>query len=56
MAKSNAASKPQQIVGEPKEAEIRAAMGKAIRELKRYAKRNNIKLAVAGKNAWKVPK
>lgn len=56
MAKSNAAAKRQQVVGDPTGAEIRAAMGKAIRELKRYAKRNNIKLAVAGKNAWKVPK
>lgn len=48
MAETNEAAMPQQIVGEPKEADIRAAMGKAIRELKRYAKRNNIKLAVAG--------
>lgn len=35
---------------------IRAAMGQAIRDLKREAKLSNTKLVVAGKNAWAVPK
>ena len=48
MAETNEAAKPQQIAGEPNEADIR--------ELKRDAKRNNIKLAIAGKNAWAVTK
>ncbi len=35
---------------------IRAAMGKAIREVRRHAEANNIKLAVADKKSWSVPK
>ena len=34
---------------------IRAAMGKAIREVRRHAEANNIKLAVAGEKSWSVP-
>ena len=51
-ARKNASRK----VGNPTEEQIRAAMGKAIREIKQDAKLRGIKLAVAGKNAWAVPK
>ena len=35
---------------------ILAAMGKAIREVRRHAKINNIKLAVGDKKSWSVTK
>ncbi len=35
---------------------IRAAMGKAIREVRRHAEVNKIKLAVADKKSWSFPK
>ena len=35
---------------------IRAAMGKAVREVRRHAAINRIKLAVADKKSWSVPK
>lgn len=57
MAKAvEARKKSRRKVGNPTEEQIRAAMGKAIREIKRDAKLRGIKLAVAGKNAWAVPK
>jgi len=34
---------------------IRAAMGKAIRGVRRNAEANDIKLAVAGKKSWAIP-
>jgi len=39
-----------------KDRKIQAAMAKAIREVKRDADTRNIKLAVAGKKSWSVPK
>ena len=51
-----ARKKSRRKVGNPTEEQIRAAMGKAIREIKRDAKLRGIKLAVAGKNAWVIPK
>ena len=56
MAKTAEARKARRKVGNPTEPEIRAAMGKAIREIKRRAEQQGIKLAVASKNAWAVPK
>ncbi len=56
MAKTTEARKVSREVGNPTEPEIRAAMGKAIRELKRHAKLQNMKLVVANKKSWAVPK
>lgn len=56
MAKTAEAREGKRKVGNPTEPEIRAAMGKAIRELKRRAKLQNIKLAVGNKKSWAVPK
>ncbi len=56
MAKTTEARKDRREVGNPTEPEIRAAMGKAIREIKRRAKLQNIKLVVANKKSWAVPK
>jgi hypothetical protein len=56
MAKTPEARKERRKVGNPTEPEIRAAMGKAIREVKRRAVLENIKLVVANKNSWAVPK
>ena len=56
MAKIVEARKDKRKVGDPSEPEIRAAMGKAIREVKRRAISQNIKLAVANKKSWSVPK
>ena len=56
MAKTGEARKVKLKAGEPTEPEIRAVMGKAIREVKRRATLQNVKLAVAGKRAWAVPK
>ena len=56
MAKTAEARKVGREVGNPTEPEIRAAMGKAIRELKRQAKLQNDKLVVANKKSWLVPK
>ena len=50
MAKAvEARKKSRRKVGNPTEEQIRSAMGKAIREIKRDAKLRGIKLAVAGK-------
>ena len=47
MAKTAEARKDKRQVGNPTEPEIRAAMGKAICEIKRHAALQNVKLAVA---------
>ena len=56
MAKATEARKDRRKVGNPTEPEIRAAMGKAIREVKRRAVLQNIKRVVANKKSWAVPK
>ncbi len=56
MAKTSKVGKDTRKVGNPTEPEIRAAMGKAIREVKRNAALKNIKLVVANKKSWMVPK
>ncbi len=56
MAKTTEARKEKRSVGNPTEPEIRAAMGKAIREVKRRAVQQNIKLVVANKKSWAVSK
>ena len=56
MAKTTDARKDRREVGNPTEPELRAAMGKAIREIKRRAKLQNTKLVVANKKSWSVPK
>jgi hypothetical protein len=56
MAKATEARKDRRSVGNPTEQEIRAAMGKSIRELKRRATQQNITLVVANKKSWIVPK
>ena len=55
MAKITEARKDRREVGNPTEPELRAAMGKAIREIKRRAKSQNIKLVVANKKSWDCP-
>jgi len=44
----------EQLAAEDKR--IRAAMGKAVREVRRHAKANKIKLGVANARSWAVPK
>ena len=56
MAKTVEARKDIKKGGEPTEPEIRAAMGKAIRVVKRRAISQKIKLVVANKKSWDVPK
>ena len=56
MTKATEARKDRREAGNPTEPEIRAAMGKAIREIKRRAKLQKIKLIVANKKSWVVPK
>ena len=56
MAKTKEGREDERKIGNPIEPEIRAAMGKAIRELKRRAKLQNIKLSVESKKSWFVPK
>ena len=56
MTKATEARKDRREVGNPTEPELRAAMGKAIREIKRRAKLQNVKLVVASKKSWAVPK
>ena len=56
MGKIVEALKDARKVGDPSEPEIRAAMGKAIREVKRRAALQNVKLVVANKKSWSVPK
>ena len=56
MAKIAQARRKEPIVGTALDARIRAAMGKAIREVRRHAEVNKIKLAVADKKSWSVPK
>ena len=54
MAKITQARRKEPIVGTALDARIRAAMGKAIREVRRHAEVNKIKLAVADKKSWSV--
>jgi hypothetical protein len=56
MAKTTETCEDKQKVGNPTEPEIRAAMAKAIREIKRRAIQQNIKPVVANKNSWTVLK
>jgi hypothetical protein len=56
MAKTSEARKGEKKLSNPSEPEIRAAMGKAIREVKRRAIAQNIKLVVANEKSWVVPK
>ena len=56
MAKTLETRSVNRKVKSPTEPEIRAAMAKAIREVKRAAKASKTSLAVAGKTAWSLPK
>ena len=56
MAKITQARRKEPIVGTVLDARIRAAMGKAIREVRCHAEVNKIKLAVADKKSWSVSK
>jgi hypothetical protein len=56
MAQTPEIRRDKREVGNPTEPEIRAAMGKAIHEIKRRAAQQNIKPVVANKNSWSVPK
>lgn len=56
MAKTTEARGTDQKVKSPAEAEIRAAMAKAIREVKRAADASKSTLAAAGRKSWVVPK
>ena len=56
MAKTPEARNGRRKVIAPTEPQIRAAMGKAIREVKRDAEVRNVKLAVASEKSWSVPK
>ena len=55
MAKATETRKKTPSVNVERDACIRAAMGKAIREVRRHAEINKISLAVAGKKSWSVP-
>ena len=56
MAKATETRKKTPSVNVERDARIRAAMGKAIREVRRHAEINKISLAVASKKSWSVPK
>lgn len=56
MAKITTARRKEPAAGSALNAQIRAAIGKAIREVRRHAEANKIKLAVADKKSWAVPK
>jgi hypothetical protein len=56
MAKTTGARNDQRKVNAPTEPEIRTAMGKAIREIKRDAEVRKVKLVVASGKSWSVPK
>ncbi len=56
MAKATETRKKTPSVNVERDARIRAAMGKAIREVRRHAEINKIVLAVASKKSWSVPK
>lgn len=56
MAKTSDARRANGKVKSPTEPEIRAAMAKAVREVKRAADASKATLAVAGKKSWSVPK
>ena len=56
MAKITKARRKEPAAGSALNARIRAATGKAIREVRRDAEANKIKLAVADKKSWAVPK
>ena len=56
MAKIIQARRQESAIDTALDARIRAAMGKAIREVRRHAEVNKIKLAVADKESWAVSK
>ena len=56
MAKTQKARSANKRIALPPEAEIRAAMGKAICEVRRNAELKNATLAVAGKKSRSFPK
>ena len=56
MVKITEARRKEPNVDTALDARIRAAMGKAIREVRRHAEVNKIKLAVADKKSWSVSK
>jgi len=56
MAKTQKARATSKQLTLPSAPEIRAAIGKAICEVRRNAAAKNKTLAVAGKNSWSVPK
>jgi hypothetical protein len=56
MAKARETRAKKPIVTMTQDEQIRVAMGKAIKEVRRNAVANNIKLAVADKKSWAVPK
>ena len=56
MAKTSETCTDQCNVTSPTEPQIRAAMGKAIREVKRDAVARNVKLVVTSEKSWSVPK
>ena len=56
MAKTENTRKTQSTIAQPLEREVRAAMSKAIREVRRDAEARNIKLVVANSKSWSVPK
>ena len=56
MAKTTKTRRKVARISSTHEQKIRAAMGKAIREVRRNADINKIKLAVADKKSWAVPK
>ena len=56
VSKITKARRKEPAAGSALNARIRAATGKAIREVRRHAEANKIKLAVADKKSWAVPK
>ena len=56
MATTSKARNDQRSITAPTEPQIRAAMGKAIREVKRDAVARNVKLVVTSEKSWSVPK
>ena len=56
MAKTTQTRRKTAGVSVSKDERIRASMGKAIKEVRRHAAINKIKLAVADDKSWAVPK
>jgi hypothetical protein len=56
MAKTTQARRDKRNVIAPTVIQVRAAMGKAIREVKRDAEAKKLKLVVASGQSWSVPK